>query len=322
MRASPLRVLVVGALSRTGQHLARTLAARDDFCVTALCGRAMGELIADDNGSILDAGLGIRFLDGGSVVADAVVIATDDPPPKESLEYLLQCCSRQGVSQTVLLSRIGASKDGFGLRRWKDAEGCASALPTEAGLTIVRCAQPLIGGPYYALDPDLLAKSNAAVADQWKAAEVAAGDGSLAQGGFGCSRATAANAIAGVLRRGPSGGGADSYCVTSLDSSDGAREAWTDAAWDAAFGRAGGAAGGETPATAGEASLSLDVTDERLAAFTQPRQADAPNPLVAPLAASGPYYGTALLFLYGAYLTTTPEYIANTGINYWQGILN
>ena len=177
MRASPLRVLVVGALSRTGQHLARTLAARDDFCVTALCGRAMGELIADDNGSILDAGLGIRFLDGGSVVADAVVIATDDPPPKESLEYLLQCCSRQGVSQTVLLSRIGASKDGFGLRRWKDAEGCASALPTEAGLTIVRCAQPLIGGPYYALDPDLLAKSNAAVADQWKAAEVAAGDG-------------------------------------------------------------------------------------------------------------------------------------------------
>ena len=82
------------------------------------------------------------------------------------------------------------------------------------------------------------------------------------------------------------------------------------------------AGAGETPATAGEASLSLDVTDERLAAFTQPRQADAPNPLVAPLAASGPYYGTALLFLYGAYLTTTPEYIANTGINYWQGILN
>ena len=51
----------------------------------ALCGRAMGELIADDKGSILDAGLGIRFLDGGCIVADALVIATDDPSPEESV---------------------------------------------------------------------------------------------------------------------------------------------------------------------------------------------------------------------------------------------
>ena len=42
MRA-PLRVLVVGALTRTGQQVARSLAARrDDFTVTALCGREMG----------------------------------------------------------------------------------------------------------------------------------------------------------------------------------------------------------------------------------------------------------------------------------------
>ena len=43
MRGAPLRVLVVGALTRTGQQVARSLAARrDDFTVTALCGREMG----------------------------------------------------------------------------------------------------------------------------------------------------------------------------------------------------------------------------------------------------------------------------------------
>ena len=47
MRAAPLRVLVVGALTRTGQQVVRSLAARrDDFSVTALCGREMGGLIA------------------------------------------------------------------------------------------------------------------------------------------------------------------------------------------------------------------------------------------------------------------------------------
>ena len=43
MRGAPLRVFVVGALTRTGQQVARSLAARrDDFTVTALCGREMG----------------------------------------------------------------------------------------------------------------------------------------------------------------------------------------------------------------------------------------------------------------------------------------
>ena len=42
MRA-PLQVLVVGALTRTGQQVVRSLAARhDDFSVTVLCGRETG----------------------------------------------------------------------------------------------------------------------------------------------------------------------------------------------------------------------------------------------------------------------------------------
>ena len=129
MRAAPLRVLVVGALTRTGQQVVRSLAARrDDFSVTALCGREMGALIADDTGALADAGMGVRFLeDGDTATADAVVIATDDPPPEASLQCLLESCSRQGVAQTVLLSRIGASKGALGLGRWKDAEECALA---------------------------------------------------------------------------------------------------------------------------------------------------------------------------------------------------
>ena len=158
MKAAPLRVLVVGALTRTGQQVIRSLASRrDDFTVTALCGREMGALIADDTGTLADASMGVRFLGegGGTATADAVdavVIATDDPPPEASLQCLLESCSREGVAQTVLLSRIGASKGALGLGRWKDAEECALAQST-AGLTILRCAQPLIGGPYYALDP-------------------------------------------------------------------------------------------------------------------------------------------------------------------------
>ena len=47
---------------------------------------AAGALIADDTGALADAGLGVRFLEGGdAATADAVVIATDDPPPEESL---------------------------------------------------------------------------------------------------------------------------------------------------------------------------------------------------------------------------------------------
>lgn len=185
MRAAPLRVLVVGALTRTGQQVVRSLAARrDDFSVTALCGREMGALIADDTGALADAGMGVRFLeDGDTATADAVVIATDDPPPEESLQCLLESCSRQRVAQTVLLSRIGASKGALGLGRWKDAEDCALAQST-AGLTILRCAQPLIGGPYYALDPDSIGRGNAQLADMCLAAEVAPGDGSLTQGGY------------------------------------------------------------------------------------------------------------------------------------------
>ena len=52
MRAAPLRVLVVGALTRTGQQVVRSLAARrDDFSVTALCGREMGGSARSDASS-------------------------------------------------------------------------------------------------------------------------------------------------------------------------------------------------------------------------------------------------------------------------------
>ena len=51
------------------------------------------------------------------------------------------------------------------------------AVGEGTALTIVRCAEPLIGGPYYALDPDLNAVSSAKFADLWLGCDVAAGDG-------------------------------------------------------------------------------------------------------------------------------------------------
>ena len=72
------------------------------------------------------------------------------------------------------------------------------------------------------------------------------------------------------------------------------------------------------PARCGPAAtVRLNVGDERLAALTQPQQVASPNPLAGPLAASGPYWGTLLLFVWGFYLTTTPSYIESTGVNLW-----
>lgn len=48
-----------------------------------------GALIADDTGALADSGMDVRFLEESCTAtmnADAVVIANDDPPPKESLQ--------------------------------------------------------------------------------------------------------------------------------------------------------------------------------------------------------------------------------------------
>ena len=304
---TPLNVLLVGALSQTGQLVARSLA-REAGSVTALCDPLMCARISDDTGVSL-ANANVRPFQGSMSNVDAVIIATDDPPPLADLEYLLQKCG--SVPHTVLLSRIGASKGAFGIGKWKDVEAAVTSASTTA--TIIRCGEPLIGGPFYALNPDLLAKGNAELADQWKGCDIKMGDGTLKQGGFGTSRYTAANAIKSVLRR-PASNAA--YSVVSLDSSEGKHEVATAAVWDVKFEQASGdqrtgAAGGST------AVVTLDVQDEGLAQFTQPQEVAAPNPLVAPLAASGPYWATILLFIYGTYLTTTPGYIEATGIKYW-----
>lgn len=312
---SSLNVLVIGALSQTGQLVARSLAS-NGFDVTAFCEPLMIARLEDDSGSLIDTK--VRPFQGGRVAnIDAVVIATDDAPPPEDLEYLLQ--QTRSVPHTVLLSRIGASKGAFGVGKWKEVEEKAASSASGTTTTIIRCGEPLIGGPYYALNPDLIAKGNAEVADQWRGCRVEQGDGSLKQGGFGTSRLTAANAIECVLRRGcKASGGVASYSVVSLETSDGRNEEVVTAqAWDAKFTQASGGDAGGTAAGGSSAVVALDIDDERLQSFTQPQEMAAANPLAGPLAASGPYWATLLLFIYGAYLTTTPEYIQATGNNYW-----
>ena len=143
MSASNLNVLVVGALSQTGQLVARSLAS-DGCGVTALCDSLMIGRLADDTGSLIDTD--VRPFQGGRVAdVDAVIIAADEAPPAEAVEYLLQQTS--GVPHTVLLSRIGGSKGAFGVGKWKDVEEKASSAPGTT-TTIIRCGEPLIGGPY------------------------------------------------------------------------------------------------------------------------------------------------------------------------------
>ena len=161
--------------------------------------------------------------------------------------------------------------------------------------------------------PDLIRKRNAELMDTWRGVKVAAGDGDggVTQGGFGTSRATAAGAVSSILRRGPEGRRAE-YSVVCVDEPT----APSLEAWDAAFTQAG-ARPAIDAARSAAASLVLGIDDERLAPLSRPQEAAPPNPLVGPLAATGPYWGTLLLFIYGFYITTTPDYIATTGVDLW-----
>mmetsp|Transcript_24884 Transcript_24884/g.46005 ORF Transcript_24884/g.46005 Transcript_24884/m.46005 type:complete len:388 (+) Transcript_24884:53-1216(+) len=303
------KVVVAGACSQTGQSVARSLTG--SFRVTALCRPEIGERIQDDDGPITQTP--VNFVAQGSTVsADAVVIATDEAPPAEAVSTLLKSCKEQGVGHAVLLSRLGASKGRIGLGSWKAAEEAATQAFGEEGLTIVRVGEPILGGPYYAREVDTIKWSSARAIDGYKKLEVQAGD-ELSQSGFGSPRGGAATAIAGVLRRGPEQQPA-SYSVTGAI----AEPATTPADMDAMLDTAGG---GKNSATAASGSLNLDLEDPILKPFTRFLPAKPPtivDLLFGPPAVSGQYWGTIAIIAYGVYLTTTPDYIAKTGVDLWS----
>lgn len=303
------RVVVAGACSQTGQFVARYLA--DSFTVTALSRSVIGERVKDDTGTLAQSK--VRFADGDSVEADALVIALDDAPSAETMSTFMKSCSDASVPHVVLLSRIGASKGGFGSKgEWKQAEEAALQTFGEKGLTILRVGDPLIGGPFYAKEVDTMKWSAAKAVDGYRSLAVQTGD-DASQGGLGSPRDAAAKAISSVLRRGPEQK-ADFSVTSATTKAD--MEQTTQGQLDAMFDEAGGKASSQ----GGSFSLRVDLEDKTLRPFTMkslPKPPGLQDLLFAPPAVSGGYWGAILMFVYGGYLTTTPEYVAKTGINLW-----
>lgn len=307
LSVSPMRILLAGVLTRTGQLAARTLDADPEFRVYALCSSDMR--IVNDEGPFAVktcGGAGMR----SDVPVNALVVATDDAPPVEALRRLLEICA--GVDHCVLLSRLGASAGSGGLSAWKAAEDVATAdCPN---LTILRVGEPLLGGPYYKLDIDQTRWRTSRVIDNQLAARVARGD-QLSQGGFGASRIVAASAIASVLRRGSEARGA-SYSVVCSDG-----EATTPEEFDALF----ELAAATRPEGQGEQeakNVQIDLSDDLLLPFTQPFKPPPPSPLellkasfFGTPAVAGPNWFTLVFFVGGMYQCTLPEYIERTGID-------
>ena len=98
--------------------------------MSAFCDGPTYAAISDDTGALADTGVGCFAVDNldGSAVVDSLVIATDEAPSVESLEALLGAAASQGFRHAVMLSRIGASKGGFGLGKWNEAEAAVKAI--------------------------------------------------------------------------------------------------------------------------------------------------------------------------------------------------
>jgi hypothetical protein len=304
---------MVGVCSKTGDFITRELSKA--YSVTAFCVEEMGEKIMDDNGPLSTAP--VKFIDANGVVdADAVVVAFDDPPGVDAVTNLMTACKDAGVGHVVFLSRLGATKGSFG-NKWGPLEEAAIKAFGEEGLSILRVGSPLEGGPFYAREIDTIKWSSAQAIMGYKNYQVAAGD-ELSQGGVGSARGAAAAGVAALLRRGPEEGLA-SFSLTS-DTVSADAPATTAAQLDAMLTEA---AGEVVPSSAGaKAQLQVDFDDAKLLELTLPQAAAGPNIVDllfnSPPAVSGSYWGVIILFVYGTYITTTEDYIAKTGIDFWE----
>lgn len=302
------RILIAGALSNTGQLVARSL--QNDYKVNAMCSPSTGSLVKDDSGPLSTTNI---VPSGDNLFVDTLVIATDEAPPEPTLRKLLESCSE--VKHTVLLSRLGAETGSRYTEKWQELETTATNMCPN--LTIVRVGEPLLGGPFHATDPDLVSWKKAQVADLMQSAQVASGD-ALVQSGFGSSRIVAASAIGSALRRGPQR--QVSFAVTST----GEGEVTTSEQMDAMFAKAAG-----SPATTGvsedskPAQVTFDVSDELLQPLTNPFYQGPPmsplevlkanffgNPAVA-----GPNWLTVVFIVGGLFQCTRPDYIEKMNID-------
>jgi hypothetical protein len=309
-------VVMVGVCSKTGDFITRELSKA--YSVTAFCVEEMGEKVMDDNGPLSTAP--VKFLGSdGVVAADSVVVAFDDPPAVDAVKNLMTACKDAGVGHVVFLSRLGATKSSFG-NKWGPLEDAAIKAFGEEGLSILRVGGPLEGGPFYAREIDTIKWSSAQAIMGYKNYQVAAGD-ELSQGGVGSARGAAAAGVAALLRRGPEASLASFSLTSGTVSAD--APATTAAELDAMLTEAAGEVVPSSQSSSGvKAQLQVDFDDAKLLELTLPQAAAGPNIVDllfnSPPAVSGSYWGVIILFVYGTYVTTTEDYVAKTGIDYWE----
>jgi len=319
-------LVVGGVCSLSGQEISRRLG-RSSRVGQVSCllndGDALSSLVDDDKRTLRADSVRPLLLANKAAGTgpdatphfDAAVIATDVAPSPEAVTCFLSDAIVCGATTAVMLSRMAPSAD---VAAWRSAEDAAIAAAQGgiksgvlSSLTILRTAE-LTGGPYYALNPDLLTASNAKFITTYHRdfAITASTDitETVRQEDVGMSRPIAATVLETVLvLRFPTD-------VPTVDSTD-----LVVSVLDMASVRSE-ALSGDYEERVFTALQKSAVTKERprqegacttpagdppfssvtaLAPLAMPQQPVFKNPLLAPLAVSGPYWFLVLLTILG-----------------------
>ena len=256
-------------------------------------------LATNDDGRTLAADA--RPFAGGSV--DALVIATDEAPDAARRREPRECCCGLGCAECRVLRahRQAERRAGFDRRRVEgraEAETACLENCGDAVATILRTGE-LKGGPYYRLDVDTMRAQTAAVVDTERRITLAAADPKAKQQGFGGSRSAVARLAAVAL---------DASKSRIIDATTGEGAAPSEDSLRASLDALPPAG---TVSEAAELSRALDTrttgepfSPSVLAPWTASVKPKVVNPLLAPPAVSGPYWGAIALFVWGSWLAS------------------
>ena len=291
-------VLVAGAGCLTGRSVCNELRRAPGVDLAALAPEELF-LATNDDGRTLAADA--RPFAGGSV--DALVIATDEAPDAQDVASLVSAAACSGAQNIVFYGRIGKANAALAAlgdesTAWAEAETACLENCGDAVATILRTGE-LKGGPYYRLDVDTMRAQTAAVVDTERRITLAAADPKAKQQGFGGSRSAVARLAAVAL---------DASKSRIIDATTGEGAAPSEASLRASLNELPPAG---TVSEAAELSRALETrttgepfSPEILAPWTASQKPKVVNPLLAPPAVSGPYWGAIALFVWGSWLAS------------------
>uniref|UniRef100_A0A7S4WCK6 NAD(P)-binding domain-containing protein n=1 Tax=Ditylum brightwellii TaxID=49249 RepID=A0A7S4WCK6_9STRA len=329
----PFEILVGGVFSITGQEVSRRLgrskilseiitggssrvsALVEDSNLMALVTNDHKQTLANDKVSPQNVNKAALL---NAVHVDALVISTDAPPPPEAVKRIMLDASYCGAKTAIMLSRSPPSGD---LRQWRLAEDAAIESASSSlfrSLIILRTAEP-IGGPYYALNLDLLqtaaAKAITSSHRDFGIAPAEKSDGNkIRQKDIGTSRPILAEVFENVLAsqvkehlqlqdltNAEEGLALSILDVVSIEGNapnfDTATERITDAMKKATITKMRLSSMEQSATVDSESPPFSD--SETLSFLTSPQRQYSTNPFLAPPAVSGPYWFFVFLVVLG-----------------------